>query len=622
MLQSLRDKAQGWITWVIVGLIAITFIFFGMSSLFTSGGESTVAKVSGTKITERELETSYQRFLHQPGSESLRNLDPDYVKKELLQSLIDATILSQTTARIGMKISSVSIQDALMSISFLNEDGHFSPSLYARFLASSDFTDQSFRKLIKESLIKQQLQLGLVQTVIVLPNDIETLVKYYLQKRDFHYIKVEAAAFAKNITIADDTIKQYYEQHLNDFLTNEQVALEYIHLSPQDLMGSYQPQAKDLEHYYEENLSLFSTPEKVHVAHILVALPKDADAKVLAKAQARIKEIQQKLQAGTPFATLAKEYSEDKGSAPAGGDLEWFTKGEMLPEFETAAFALDKNNNVSKPVRTEFGFHIIHLIDKQNEKARPFASVKDEIVTKLKEQWAQEQLANLADQLSTLAFEHPDTLQPAEDKLGLKIQKTESFDQQTGPKQTLLQNPAVTTVAFSTSVKEDKNNSDLIKLDDENFIVLRAAEYYPSKQKLFSDVKEEIKMKLMGQEAEKLAKAQAEKIYATPQEPQNKWQDAENITRTSKDLDSDLIEAAFTMSRPVENKLDLKITPLGNGDYAVIWLNKVQDGDMATLSAQGKESYETALARHWGELEYSLYTTELFKRARIKEYLQ
>lgn len=625
MLQSLRDKAQGWIAWVIIGLVAITFVFFGAGTMFTGRSQSVVAKVNGTKIYEHELDSAYQRFLHQAGSESLRSLDSTYVKKELLQTLIDDTLLSQNATKMGMIISPMNMQEALNSISFLKEDGHFSPRLYARFLENSNFTDNSFKKLLRDSLLKQQLQQGVVQSEFALSEEIETLVRFFLQKRDFRWLTIARGPFEKDVKVTPEAIKQYYDEHTNDFLTNEQVALEYVHLSPQNVMAKYQPKESDIKHYYDENLPLFGDVEKVQVAHILIAVPKDADDAQLAQAKERLAMVQSKIQAKEDFAQVAKANSDDKGSAQNGGTLDWFTHGEMVPAFEKGAFSLTKKGDTTT-VRSDFGFHIIKLLDKQKQKARAYSEVKNEIVTKLKQQALEEQLINTADQLSTLAFEHPESLQAVQDKLGLKVQKTPLFDRQNPPNDPLLQNPAVLNAAFSQSVKEDKNNSDLIKIDDENFIVIRASEYLPTKQKPLAEVESDIKVRLMQQEAESLAKAQAQKVkdalIANPEaKSQYTWQEQSDITRSNKLMAQDLLDAVFSMPYPNDKNPRLKVVQLNNGDYALIWLTKVDEPNYSSLTNEEKENYRTALARHMGELEYSLYTTELFKEAKIKEYL-
>lgn len=632
MLQRLRDKAQGWAAWVIIGMIAVTFVLFGTGSLFdTNSRQQVVAKVNGTKITSQELDTVYLRYSHQPGAESLSALDPNAVKKELLQAMIEETIMVKTAFDLGMRISPPRITSIITGTPLFQENGQFSMRSYQQFLLNGNYTDAGFKNLLKDSLLKQELQQGLIQTAFSLPVDIEALVKYMLQKRELRSLIIAATPFAKNVKLTEEEIKRYYDEHLKDFATEEKVSVEYVHLSLAELKNQHQPTPEEIKSYYHENISLFSEPKRVRVEHILIAAPKDADAKAIEDAQTKIKDLQKRLKAGESFEELAKKYSDDKATKPMGGDLKWFEAGEMIPEFEKEAFALEKKGQISEPVRTEFGFHLIKLIDKQDPVPRPFARVEEEIVAKMKQQWAEEQLINLADEMTALAYDHPDSLQSIQDKLKLPIKKSELFTRQQVLKDPILQHPTVITAAFSPTVKDDKNNSDLLKLDDENYLLLRVAEQIPSEQKPLDQVKQAIEQRLITDESEKLAKNEADKIVNTivkDKEPiakvltQYPWKEL-NLTRSVNNQSASLIEAAFSMPRPQsEEDRVLKITRLENGDFAVLWLIKVTDGDNKEIPKEELVKYTLALNKHYGELEYELFAKELTRTAHVKKYLE
>ncbi|MBS0287525.1 MAG: SurA N-terminal domain-containing protein [Proteobacteria bacterium] len=629
MLQSLRDKAQGWIAWIIIGMIAITFILFGTENFFKSGRDNTVADVQGTPISVQELDMAYKRYLNQAGNESVAKLDPTFVKKEILQSMIDETIMMSDAKKIGLTISQQRIGLMLNSIPFFIKDGHFSEDAYARFLMNTGYTDKSFQSYIKTALIKQQLEQGLMQTSFSLPSDLDTLVKYILQKRDFRFLTIDRAALEKDIVLKDDEIKAYYEKHLNDFKTEEQVAVEYVVLSLQKLMDEYQPTEEEIQAYYHENAALFNDPERVQVAHILISVPKNADEKTFKAANERILDIQNRLKKGESFESLAKSLSDDKTSAVNGGKLEWISKGEMIPEFEKSAFALANKGDVSEPVHTEFGLHLIKLLDKQKAKSKSFDTVKDDIVAKMKHESAQEKFATLADNMNDLAFDHADSLQPIVDKLGIKIEKSDYFTKTAGPKEKILQNALVTTAAFNPNVKDDKNNSDLIKLDPENYLVLRVSNVIASKQKPLEEVKSEIVKTLLFDKSTLEAKTKATSLLdkiTKNNMPLDKvqsefsWSTATDVSRSSSKAQPDLVEAAFGMAYPTD-KGSFKLVQLENGDYAIVWLTKVVDGDMSKLSAQEKESFNDQLSKHFGELEFALYATELLKEAKVQKYL-
>jgi peptidyl-prolyl cis-trans isomerase D len=627
MLQNLRDKAQGWIAWIIIGLIAITFVLFGTESMFGGNGDSQVlAKVQGVKITERDLEGAYRRFLRQPGNESIQQLDSDVIKGEILQSLIDETIMRRAAHEMGLRVGEQRVLLTLQSVPFFLQDNQFSQEAYHRYLMHAEYSDSGFRSFLRDLIIKQQLQQGVMQTSFSLDNDVSTLIKYILQKRDIRFISIAKEPFEKDITLKPEEIKQYYEKHLQDFLTDEQVSLEYVVLSLQELMNKYNPQESELHTYYKENATLFNEPERVHVEHILIAVPRNADEQTIKAANEKIKDIQKKLSSGESFESLAKQYSDDKVTGVKGGDLDWFSRGENIPAFEQAAFALDKNQ-ISPIVKTEFGFHLIKLLDKQKEKEKSFEIVKDEIQTKMKHEWAQEQLATLGDQLNDLSFDHPDSLQPAAEKLGLTLQKTDLFTKSQGPKEPLLQNPIVMTAAFSANVKDNKNNSDMLKLDNENYLVLRVSKVIPSKQKPLEEVQSDIIKIMKSEKGQQLALAKASELYTAILKEKNDpaklktqytWQEQNDLTRSSTTVNTEIIEKAFSLPVTQSKEGEFALVNMENGDYAVLWLTKVVDGDYSKLSKDEQDNFKAQLTKHYGELEFALYATDLVKKAKVE----
>lgn len=623
MLQHLREKAQGWFAWIILGAIGITFVLFGTANFFQSGGsEHTVAKVNGISISERELEETYRRVLHSSGNEALKRMDPAQVKKEVLEGLIEEHILLQNAKKLGLTISDERINSVIRSLPVAkNAEGQFSEEVYLQFLASTNFTDHSFRAFIRDNMILQQMQRGIAGTALALSMDVKDYVRYVYQHRDFQYTRISQSSI-DTVAVSNEALKEYYESHLNQFMSLDQLALQYVHLSLSDVLNKLNYTDQDLEAFYRDNLSAFTVPESAQVAHILVALPKEADQAAEVAAKEKIEKIRADLGSGTPFAALAQEYSDDKASAEKGGELSWFAAGEMVPAFEKAAFALAPNE-VSAPIKTEFGYHLIKLEDKKPGRVKPFAEVKEEVIDKYKHYQAEEKFMALSEEVAQLAFDTPDSLQSVSDKVGKTIEKTPLFSE--GElRDPLLNRPEVMAAAFSANVKEDKNNSDLIKLDDENFVVIRLADWVPANQKPFEEVKSEINQILVAQKTEELLKAEADRVVEVlkkdPKAEQNyRWDKKQNLDRAAREVDANLLEAVFSMPRWLEsNKPELKAVKLSNGDYAIAWLTGVTDGNAELLSESEKKSIEAELQTHWGRLEYALYAADQISKAQIK----
>lgn len=631
MLQRLREKAQGWLAWVILGMIAITFVLFGTSSIFsdTPEGERLVAKVNGTKITAHQLEEAYQQLLRQPGNEAYFHQEAREVKRELLQSLIEQAILLEAIKRMGMRVSPADVNQILAGVPFLQDQrGRFSQEAYQRFLSSAHYTDTSFRQLLQEGLLREQLQQAFLYSAFALEYEVADLAKFLLQKRSFRYTLFPLHAFEKEVKLSQEAEKAYYESHQKDFFTPEKVALEYVVLSMHDLMKNQAtPTAEVLLQFYNDNRALFTQKPRVQVRHILVTAPKDAPEQVVKQAKEKIALVQKKLHEGASFKALAKEYSEDTGTASMGGDLDWFEAGEMIPEFEAQAFRL-KEGEVSPPFRTDFGFHLVQLIANQPEIVRPYEAVRETVLQQYHHQQAEEEFIQLADQLNTLAFENPETLEGVQERLHLPLQRSALFSKEDGPSEVLLQHPDVLAAAFSESVKQDKHNSDLIKFDDAHYVVLRLAEHVAATQAPFETVQPAIHSILMNQSLENLAHDQANKVMEDLLSQSKRfnhltWVEKKQEGRATQTLDSALLQAVFSMPRPNPTRSEpiLKVVRLSNGDFVVVQLQHVQDGEYDQLPKTEKQHYETALKKHWGELEFSLYLNTLVKQASIKKYL-
>ena len=632
MMQDLRDKAQGWIAWVIVGLIAITFVLFGAGSMFDRGNASNqvIATVNGKKIMGSELEGVYQRFMQQNASQ-LQNIDSNEVKKELLDSLIQQKTLLEATHQLGMIVSPQRVDATLGTLPFLQVDNQFSKESYVQFLSKNHFSDAQFRELLSDALLREQLQQSIIPTSFVLANDLQDLSKYMFQKRDFRFVTIAKEPFEKMVKVSDEETKKYYESHSKDFMTDEALSLEFVHLSLAGLTKSIEANDKDVEQFYQDNPGHFSEPASVRVAHILISLPKKADEKDIKEANAKMATIQKRLKAGEGFEVMAKEYSDDKETSSAGGDLSWVNPGEMFPEFEKVAFGLDKPGQVSEPLRSQFGLHLVKLIERKNEKVKPFKDVKQEAAAQYKRQQAEEQFVNLADELSTIAYDNPDSLQKAQDNLKLTIRKTELFTKAHGSKEPLIQNPQVVTATWSPTVKDSKNNSDLVKIDDENYVVVRVAEHVVSKQKPLEEAQAKIKAVLTAKMSAEKVKEQADKAFAEIQKTDEaqvsklmsennwQWQEKVGVQRNTKDaIDAQILQAAFSLPRPTDKERLVKQLQLASGDYAIVWLTSVKDGDPAELSATEKENYQGQLSKHMGELEFAMYSTYLYKEANVE----
>lgn len=521
MLQRLREKAQGWFAWIILGAVALTFVLFGTSSFFESaqGPDRSIAKVNGVSITAWEVEQAYHRALQSPGNEAIRHMDPVRVKQEIVDTLIEASILRQSASHLGLVVSPEKINEILLQIPFLKDkQGYFSESLYRQFLGSANFTDASFRALIEENVLLQQLQRSIVDSAFALSADVKDYAKYGEQTRNFRYTILDKQAIEKTVLLDEAAVEQYYREHIADFLIPEAVSIDYLSLTFDDVAKQITFTDHDLESFYHEYMA----------------------------------------------------------GDRQGASSDWTAK-------------------------------------------------KPAIIEKYQQYYAEEKFVQLAEEVAQWVFDRPDTLQPAAEKLGRSVEHTTLFTQAEGPKEAFLNRPEIITAAFSASVKDEKNNSDLIKLDDRHYIVIRMREVVPAKQKSLDSVRSEVVMRCKLAKTQALSEAKAkqtiEKLVSLPEAQaleSYRWIDERGVYRTYRNMDANLLETVFSMPTPEHsNSRVIRFAPLSDGQYAIIWLTKVKDGVVESLTPIQQRDVVAELAKHWGELEFALYTAVQTEKAVV-----
>lgn len=644
MLQNIREKAQGWIAWIILGMIAVTFIMWGVGDRLGINPKSqAAAEVNGDKITMAELDTLVERLQRQ---QSMQNpeleIDLNYLKQVALQNLIEIKALQYKTHKIGLRISDDKLNQILFTIPEFQEGGTFSPERVNQFLKGMGYTKSAFLEEIRTNILVNQLQKGVVYSNFSLAPEAKTLIKFIEQKRDVDYVVIPAARFTKDIKITPENIEAYYKAHAEDFVTDEKASFDYVILNTADFKKDVKPTEEELKAFYQKNIAQYTQPERVKASHILLALPENASKEDTQKVEQKAKDVLAKLKAGEDFRKLAQTYSDDIGSGKNGGELGIFGKGEMVPEFEKAVFALNKKEDLSPLIRTQFGIHIIKLQEKFPESHESFDLVKNELKTQYIEHKSEEQLNLIADEISTLAYEQPDSLQPIADKFKLKIAQTSVFSQE-DPKE-LFKNPKLLKAAFSAEVLQDKQNSELIKLDDKTYVVARVNQHMPANQKPLDRVKNDIVTYLTSEQAQKQAKELASKMRSELEAGKTLQQiaQANNLSMQSKKglvrkeveetryfpgakmgIDPAIAQTAFSLPKSIDknkSKSQSKIAELSNGDFALVTASNIIDGkdDSQIQNPAFMKSYATSL----GQVEFNLLIEHVLKTSNVKNSLE
>jgi len=553
MMDRLREGVNSIAIKIILGLIILSFVFAGVGSYLTSGGNNAAAKVGNTEISRGEFEMAYQnernRMQAQFGDSFAQMLaDPAYVesfRKSVLDRMINDVLLDQQAESLGLRISDAQIRTMILELPQFQSNGKFDQDVYQASLRRAGYSPDSFAEYMRSQLVREQLLNALQLSEFTLPGEVQAEGKLFTQTRDIRTITINLDYFAKHVELTDEEIQDYYKANPDNFTRPEQVKVAYIELSAEELKKQIQVSDADVKQYYDEHLDKYSSEEQRRVAHILVEGDDEA------KAQAILDE----LNGGADFAKLAEEKSDDFGSAENGGDLGWIERDVMDPAFEEAAFALKNVGDTTGLVKSDFGYHIIKLEELKDSVAKPFTEVAAEIKKEMVDQKAVDQFYELQSELEKVAFEYPDSLDDASQAVGQTVKTTDFISQVDAPE--VLKNPAVMQAILSPEVKEDGLNSEAIEVAPEHIIVVRVEDARDETVLPLEQVKEQVVTELSRVKGEQQALTLGDKVVESLQAgddailAENKLAFGE---QESIDRRSPLASTVFAMAKPTEGK--------------------------------------------------------------------
>ena len=465
---------------------------------------------------------------------------------------------------------------------------------------------------------------GVVASAFATPKQLEDAIRLQREQRDLVYVRVPATS-DPNVTINDAQVEQYYHEHQQRFVEPEKVKVDYLELDAKSLAGGIPaPPEAELRKMYDEQPGRFGQEEERRASHILVQLAPDADAKAVAAAKARIAGLQKRLQAGEPFDKVAREASDDTASAQQGGDLGYFTRGAMDPAFEKAAFAL-KEGEVSEPVRTDFGLHLIKITGIRAGSVKPFEAVRDQLLAEYRQREAEKQFYDRSDRLTDLTYEHPDSLDAAAEGLDLKVQHSSWIKRDTG--EGIAQDPKVRSAAFSEDVLTRGYNSAPVELGPNHVVVVHVIQHEPETPEPLQQVHDQIVELLRKTQAQDKARAQGEALLdaavkggdlqALAKQQGLKVEQANSVLRDAQQPAPEIVHTAFAAGRPEKGKTVYRGTPLAGGDYAVVGVVGVKEGDLKALPEDQRTAERRALAQMQGSSDFSALQKSLREHSDI-----
>lgn len=621
MLSTIREKTQGIIATFIIALIAIPFALWGINSYFEGGSNTAVASVNGTPI---------RLPVYQAALEQLRNANPAQgdnraMRELILEGLINQVLLMDDAQDHGYRLSDARLAQMIREAPYFQRDGRFDSGLYQALLQQQGMSAPEFEARLRRENLTSQIQRGLAETAFVTDSDVANVARLLRQERRISYAVVDPRAFAARVRVTPEDIETYYNENRTAFLTPEQVRVEYVRLMAADVLRGYQPTDEELRQVYTAEAARYVTPPKRRAAHILVAAPAGASGDDEAKAKARIGEIERQLRKGADFAKLARGQSEDPESAAKGGDLGNVTPGLLPAELEQALNGL-KPGEVSRPVRTPYGYHLVKLTHYTPEQRVSFEQARKELVELVRRRQGEERFFEQAERLRTLAYENADSLAPVAKQLGLALEHSDWLTRDGGPG--IGANPRVREAAFHPEQISSRRNSDVIELSGDTLLALRVIDHKPSTQRPLAEVRAEIERKLSAMRAHEQAQALTAEWLEKLQQGAELAQLARSagatpnvdkrVTREqAAGIDRRIVDAAFAAPRP-DGKPVYRRVDLGPQGYAVVAVTAVHDAQAADPALTERVKRQLLVRR--GAEYYASYRAGLRRDADIKIY--
>lgn len=625
MLQSIRERAQGWIAWIIVSLIIITFALFGIEQYSHGEKKTSVAVVNGEDVSATDFLKLYHRqktrLQQQFGDMYDQVVKDDKLRDQVLDALIESTVIEQWAKSHHMAITDAELAMVIQSAKVFQKDGKFDQQTYETLLSRNGLTVGGFEQEQRDFLLETQAR-QLTSASEMTPNSLfDHLVDLQYQERKMNFLTIDQNPLAKMAVVSDDQMQAYYNSHKADYVIPEQVSIDYVLLSEDELAKKVKATDDDLKAYYQDNKDQFTEPEQRQASHILIRIDgKTTAEQALKKAQ----DIRKQILAGAKFSEMAKKYSQDPGSAKLGGDLGLFQQGMMVPAFDKAVFSM-KLNEVSEPVKTNFGYHLIKLTKIEPKRTKTFAEVKSDVEAMYRKKQAEKQYFDLLDKLNSVAYEQPDTLQPASDVVGIEVKTSAPFSREGGDDE-LTQNHKVIKAAFSQDVMKG-NNSSSIELSPTSSVVIRIHQKIPEKQQTFDEVKDEVEQSLRKDAGVKasadLAKGIMDKVKAgaslkSMERDGVTYQQTDWLGRQNRKVLPQLTAAMFKAPKPKDGKPSVSTAKLPSGDSVVIQVTGVREGKKPE-NKEELQQLKDSVAGVLGDAEVHARIKALLAAAKIEK---
>lgn len=510
MLEVIREHAQGKIAKTILVLITIPFALWGVDSyLKQGGGGPVVAKVGEQEIHQNEFSQTLKEQQERMRTTLGKSYDPAMmdnpeIRKSVLDALVNQRVLLGEAKQEGLVVSDAQLARVIAGIEAFHVNGKFSHERYESVLRQQNMTIGMFEHRVRQDLLMQTAQEGVSRNTFIPGTVADRMIRSLEQEREVSQAAIQIEQFMPQVKIEASAIKDYYEKHQDEFKLPEQARLEYVVLSAENLAAQVTVNDEEIAAYYKEHARQFGQTEERQASHILIKAAASASESEKKAAMDKARKVLQEVKKSPDnFAQLAKQYSEDSGSASQGGDLGYFGRGAMVKPFEEAAFKMAAGE-ISDLVQSDFGYHIIKLTAIKPAKLRSLHEAHDEITLQLRKEKAGKKFAENAENFGNLVYEQGDSLSPAAQQLGLKVEQSGWLSRMASDTP-LLNNPKLLQAVFTEDVLKNKRNTEAIEVRPNTLVAARLLEYKPASIKPLEDVSVALGQRLQRQQASVLA---------------------------------------------------------------------------------------------------------------------
>ena len=614
MLGMFRRKAQSPVIQVTILVVILVFIFWGASRNRGSKVQNAVATVNGESITFRDYQKEYDKTMSNlrdqlGGSIPSGLLDSLNIKQQVLDKLVNSALLRQGAAQIGLYVSDQELRNAIQDMEAFKENGVFNGKRYEQVLAASRMTVPQFEEGMRYDLLTSKVFDHLSRFASVSPAAVKDIFGYQYRQIKLRYLAVKAEAYAGKVDKSADKLAAYFDKNKSKYQTDPQVKLRYL-LFPLAEFAGAPPSDEEVAKYYKTNIDKFTTPERRQASHILIRSSEKDSPEKRAAARKKIEEIAAQLKAGGDFATLAKQDSQD-GSAQQGGELGFFSRGQMVKPFEDAVFSM-KEGQISEVVETPFGFHLIKLEKIEPAKVESLEEAKKAIIAQMTSEEAKNKAFKAANDTYEQIIAAGSLEKYSQGGAQAAIHATELFTQKNPPKE-LQSLPELTNVAFTLK----KGELSSIIETSKGYAILMVDDTVPPAQQELAAVRDRVEADYVAAESVKLAKAAAEEALAKVKAGEALEQEAKALgvevqttpffsRAQTSDAKLPLAVAQQTLSLSEKSPV-LDTVAADHNTFYVLVFKEAKDPDPAAFAAKQGE-LETKLA---GERKEDLVTAWL-----------